>query len=398
LHIEPFSGIAGDMMVAALLDLGVVSFDELRGALATLPLKEKWSVELSTVERRSIAAKLFSVEVAGNGGHAHRSLGEIEDIVSAAASVPERARNRALAVFGRLAEAEAAVHGKNIDAVHFHEVGAADAVVDIVSAAFLLEKMEVERIASSAVALGSGSVATAHGTLPVPVPATMRLLEGLPTFPSGIPMELATPTGAALLAEFVDEWGAVPAGRVEKAGYGAGARVVEGIEPSLLRVSLIDAEDASSLGSLGSVESIATLECWIDDMTGEALAEFARDALDAGALDAALIPAMMKKGRPGTVLKLLCAPERAAEFADLVLESTTSLGVRITRSERAVLDRGKRVADTDAGRVAVKTALDKSGRVLREKPEHDDIERLAAEKGLSRSETRKLAERGLRGG
>ena len=398
MHIEPFSGIAGDMMVAALLDLGVVSFDELRGALATLPLKEKWSVELSTVERRSIAAKLFSVEVAGNGGHAHRSLGEIEDIVSAAASVPERARNRALAVFGRLAEAEAAVHGKNIDAVHFHEVGAADAVVDIVSAAFLLEKMEVERIASSAVALGSGSVATAHGTLPVPVPATMRLLEGLPTFPSGIPMELATPTGAALLAEFVDEWGAVPAGRVEKAGYGAGARVVEGIEPSLLRVSLIDAEDASSLGSLGSVESIATLECWIDDMTGEALAEFARDALDAGALDAALIPAMMKKGRPGTVLKLLCAPERAAEFADLVLESTTSLGVRITRSERAVLDRGKRVADTDAGRVAVKTALDKSGRVLREKPEHDDIERLAAEKGLSRSETRKLAERGLRGG
>jgi uncharacterized protein (TIGR00299 family) protein len=394
LHIEPFSGVAGDMMVAALLDLGIVSFDELRGALATLPLKEKWSVELSTVERRSIAAKLFSVEVAGNGGHAHRSLGEIENIVSAAAGVPERARNRALAVFERLAEAEAAVHGKNIDAVHFHEVGAADAVVDIVSAAFLLDGMGAERITSSAVALGSGSVATAHGTLPVPVPATMRLLEGLPTFPSGIPMELATPTGAALLAEFVDEWGAAPAGRVEKAGYGAGARVVEGIEPSLLRVSLIDAEDASSLGS---VESIATLECWIDDMTGEALAEFARDALDAGALDVALIPATMKKGRPGTVLKLLCAPERAADLADLVLGSTTSLGVRITRSERAVLDRGERVADTDAGRVAVKTALDKSGRALREKPEHDDIERLAAENGLSRSETRRLVEKALRG-
>jgi len=394
LHIEPFSGVAGDMLAAALLDLGRVEFDELKNALETLPLKERWSVGISAVERRSIGAKLFSVEVEHGGGHFHRSLEDIRKIVSAASGIPENVKRNALAVFDRLAAAEAAVHGKNLDSVHFHEVGAADAIIDIVSVAFLLDKISPGKIVSSPVALGRGTVETAHGTLPVPVPATMKLLEELPTVPTDIPMELATPTGAALLAEFAAEWRALPAGRLEAVGYGAGSRVADGIEPSILRVSLVSAETAGASSALGSTEEVATLECWIDDMTGEALAEFAQDVLDAGALDVAMLPATMKKGRPGVVLKILCAPERAAEFADAVLRDTSSLGVRIHRSERVVLARRGHTLETEAGTVAAKTALDKDGNVLKTKPEHDDIEKLAAETGATRSEIRRLVEKG----
>ena len=392
LHIEPFSGVAGDMLAAALLDLGAVALDELRAALSTLPLKEEWSVELSTVERRSMAAKLFSVAIGSSGqGHSHRSLREINEIISGADGLPSHVRERALAVFARLASAEAAVHGKSTDAVHFHEVGAADAIIDIVSVAFILDKLAPRSVVSGPVALGTGSIRSAHGTIPVPVPATLKLLEGLPTRRTDIPTELATPTGAALLAEFVTEWNATPSGVAIAVGYGGGSRVVEGVEPSLLRATLIEAErDAEP--ALGSTGKVAELECWLDDMTGEALAEFAADALDAGALDVAMIPATMKKGRLGTILKILCAPKRAAEFADLVLRGTTSLGVRVAILERRVLDRGTRVVETTSGDVNVKTAFYSDGAILKEKPEHDDIERLAAEHGVRRTEIRRSVE------
>ncbi len=392
LYIEPFSGVAGDMFAAALLGLGRVTIDELRDALSELPLEEGWKVSFDRVERRSLAAGLFSVDVESgerrghSHNHSHRSLKEINDIINGASGLSETVRGTALAVFAKLAEAEAAVHGKGIDAVHFHEVGATDAIIDIVSAAILLDAIAPAKIVSSPVALGTGTIKTAHGVLPVPSPATERVLAGIPVRRTDIPAELATPTGAAILATVVDEWGVPPEGAVEATGLGAGARVIDGVEPSLLRVSLI--EPVASSSSLGKADEVAVLECWIDDMTGERFAEFAADALDLGALDVAMVPIVMKKGRPGIELKVLCSPRRAAEFADFILKHTSSLGVRIATSERRILERRIETVDTPLGKVAAKTALDGDGGELRTKIEQSEVERLAKETGKTRCEIR----------
>lgn len=374
-YFDCFSGISGDMSLAALVSAGWPAA-ELEALPARLKL-EGVIARAAPVRRGPFAATQVTVEVRGKQPHRH--LRHIEEIIQAAELDPE-VRRRALEVFGRLADAEAEVHGSTREQVHFHEVGAADALVDVVGVIEGLRSLGVNEVYASPLRLGRGAVRSEHGLIPVPAPATAMLLRGVPVEMPDIEAELVTPTGAALITTLVRNWSAPPAFRLETIGVGAGQRDLKE-QPNVLRLLL--GEVASPLGV--TVRRVAVLETSLDDENPQFTAALIPQLLDAGALDAMLVPTVMKKGRPGLWLVVIAEEARATALAEAILTRSATLGVRVRIEERFELERRAARVETPFGPVdlklaklpdgaerpsaefeSVRAAAERSGRPLRE--------------------------------
>jgi uncharacterized protein (TIGR00299 family) protein len=378
-YFDCVSGVAGDMTLAALVSAGWPEA-ELQALPARLRL-EGVEIVVSPARRGAFAA--VHVDVRAPGRQPHRHLHHIEAIL-AAADLPASVRERALAVFRRLAEAEAEVHGSTVAKVHFHEVGAVDALVDIAGACAGLEWLGVGRVHASTLPLGGGTTLCEHGRIPVPAPATALLLRGAPVRMGPVEAELVTPTGAALLMTLVADWGSPPALRLERVGTGAGTREFPD-HPNVLRVLVGEALDQVAPG-----RAVAVLETAIDDASPQHLADLAARLLAAGALDAMLVPATMKKGRPGQWLVVVCEPTDSERLAALILATSTTLGVRVREDRRIELERSQRIVNTPLGEIELKVARLPDGR-LRAFPEYESV-RLAAERsGRSLAEAQQAA-------
>ena len=353
------------MFLGALLDLGL-SRKALTDDLAGLGLDHKLVVR--RVRRGALAARYVSVRVAGARGHHHgRTHREIVRILRKA-RLDADVRKRALAIYEGLAEAEARVHGIPVEKVHFHEVGAMDAIVDVTGAAIGLARLGITRVTASPVALGEGSVETDHGRLPLPAPATLELLRGAPTVPAHVAWETVTPTGAAILRVVVDAYCALPAMTVGAVGYGAGNER-EGPMPNVLR---------AVLGSVGGARSdrVVTLESHLDDLVPEHFDYLMERLFEAGALDVSLQHVQMKKNRPGFAVRVIARPADRLALAGTLFAESTTIGVRVTESDRLVLAREIRRVDTPYGRIAVKIVTGAGGR-SDASPEYDDCKRAA---------------------
>lgn len=372
-YLDLPSGLSGDMFLGCLVDAGW-PLEELRGVASRLRLPPgSWRIAAEEVRRGALRATLVNVETAE--GDTHRHLAEIRAILEAA-DLPDMVRANALAVFARLAVAEAAVHGVTIDEVHFHEVGALDAIVDIVGVCAGLHALGIERLYAGPAPLGPGWVQSAHGPLPTPAPATLALLAGAkaPTRPAPGPGELLTPTGAALLCTLA-EFGQPPL-RLERVGSGAGHK--EFAWPNIARLWLGSALDTASAPA--EPPELVQMDTNLDDMNPELFGAVSERAFAAGALDVWLTPIQMKKGRPGVLLSILCAAEVEARLARLLLDETTTLGVRTFPIRRHTAARAFITVATDYGPVTAKVKL-LDGQAVGVKPEYDDCVRLAERVG-----------------
>ena len=367
LYFDCFSGAAGDMILGALLDAGA-SEEAVRRALAALPL-EGYSVEIRGVTRASLRATKVDVTVTGD--QEHRGPREVAALL-AGAPLPANVRSRAQRVFDLLTAAEAKVHGIPPEEVHFHEVGAVDAIVDVVGCAAALDSLAPERVIASPVATGRGTIASAHGHIPIPAPEVVELLRGVPVEERGTD-ELVTPTGAAVLREAVHEFGPMPPLTIEAAGYGAGTR--ERAVPNVVRVIVGEAAATKPETSLFQIEAN------VDDMSPELLPHALEGLLAAGAADAWITPVVMKKGRPGFVLAALVAPPERERVVDVFLRETTTFGVRMHEVAREVLDRSWTEVEIEGHPVRIKTGT-RGGRVVTAAPEFEDARRVAKATGM----------------
>jgi pyridinium-3,5-bisthiocarboxylic acid mononucleotide nickel chelatase len=425
-YLECFSGISGDMFLGALIDAGV-SPELLQHTVAALGVGAK--LEISRVVRSGISATKVDVwvdgekdlpreeywakqgelpghddehhhhahehhhhehaqghqhpdeehshaaaETAHHHEHPHRSLTEIRSIINAAA-ISDSAKATAIEVFEALGAAEAKIHNVPIDTIHFHEVGAVDAIVDIVCAAVGSQALGVDEIVCSPLNVGGGSVKCAHGTFPVPAPATLELLKEAPVYSSGIQAELVTPTGAAIVKTLARRFGTFPQMKIEKSAYGAGSRDFPA-HPNVAR--MVIGEAVSSLAAKTNSETISVLEANLDDLNPQVFGYVMDRLLEEGALDVFGMPVQMKKNRPGTLLTVLCKPEDASKLTQLIFIETTTLGVRRRDEVRQTLARRWENVRTEWGEVRIKIAS-MHGTVTNYAPEYEDCRRIAAE-------------------
>jgi uncharacterized protein (TIGR00299 family) protein len=411
LYIDCFSGASGDMLLGACLDAGV-PLDVVRDAIGGLGL-DGVDVRVERVRRAGItAAKAIVVDPAADGGaiaasgspqagdagaarkpHRHRHLPEILRLIGRA-RLSDAARAKADALFRRLAEAEAAVHGIAIEKVHFHEVGAIDSIVDILGTVCALDWLKPDRVVASPLNTGSGTVRCDHGVMPVPAPATARLIEGVPVFADGPATELLTPTGALLVTGHATAYGPLPPMAIEKVGYGAGDRDFPD-RANVLRVvvgtaALVERSPSESDAAAGQAQRATTgadrerlhvLECEVDDLNPQVFGTLMARLLTAGARDVFYTAVQMKKDRPGTLVTVLADPARADALLDILFAETTTIGVRMHEVVREALPRETVTVHTPYGDVAVKLAR-RHGRIVNAAPEFDDCSRLAAERGV----------------
>ncbi len=384
LYLDLFSGAAGDMLLGALLDLGL-PLDVLREELAKMDLSG-YELEARREVRQGITGTRLIVHDVAQA-HPARHLRDIRHLIGESRLSPE-VRSQSLAVLERLARAEARVHGVPVEEVHFHEIGAVDTLVDVVGFVVGLEHLGVERVYASPVPLGSGFVQTEHGLLPVPAPATAALLAeaGAPVRAHPAQTEIVTPTAAALLTELATF--ACPPIRVRAVGYGFGTK--EFPWPNAVRAWLGDLEGE------GLREAVVVLECNLDDATGEMLGYAMERLFAAGALDVWFTPVQMKKNRPGVLLSVLARPERADSLAAVILRETPTLGVRLRPLERVVADRRVREVETPWGPVRVKEKW-LGDTCLAISPEYEDCARIAREQGVPLEEVYRVAARAGRG-
>jgi len=429
LYLDCFSGASGDMLLGALIDAGV-PLDEVRRALGSLALSPE-IVWTEHVTRAGVTATKFCVRgedaqvhaAAGVHSHArsdsrndshshehshahdhadhrvhqhgdahhhdhgqvdqgHRTLPEIAELIDRSA-LSSAGKDRAKQLFVRLGEAEAAIHGTSLDRVHLHEVGALDSIIDIVGTVFALERLQVERVVSSPLNVGSGSIRSAHGLYPVPAPATLRLLTGAPVYSGPQQAEMVTPTGALLVTSYAQAYGPVPAMRVSAIGYGAGTRDFHDT-PNVLRV-IIGESDAAA-----AHQTVVVLEAEIDDMNPQIFGVLMDRLLAQGALDVFYTAIQMKKGRPGTLVTVIAPPERRDTLTALIFRETTTIGVRYREMARECLDRETITVETPLGLVRFKIAR-RHGEVLNASPEFDDCVRLAAEHDVPAKHVQALA-------
>ena len=371
-YFDCFSGASGDMLLGALLDAGV-ELPRLETELRRLPLPD-WSISAEKTKKKGIAAT--QVRVSSGEHHPHRGLSEILCLIELGrqAGLAERAAARAAEIFKRLGEAEARIHAVPVERIHFHEVGAVDAIVDIVGAAVGFELLGIEACYASALNVGGGRVEAAHGVIPVPAPATAELVKGVPTYSSGIERELLTPTGAAILTTVVQRFGPQPLMTLSATGYGAGNADLPS-QANVLRLFLGE----SAAGAPAGNEDITVIEAGVDDLNPQVYAYFAERALAAGALDVTSTPLQMKKGRPGQLITVLSPAERVDALVDLIFQETTTIGVRTWQAQRRVLSREMVRVDTPYGAVAVKVARS-NGHILNAAPEFEECRRLALER------------------
>jgi uncharacterized protein (TIGR00299 family) protein len=407
LHLDCFSGIAGNMCLGALLDLGLPQA-QLEADLAGLDLPHRLVV--TRVRRQAIAACYVDVEVPGAKrkkkrakhdrahGHAHdhdhrheahdhdhapgRAYKEIVRVIEAA-RLDSAVRERALAIFDALAHAEAKVHGIDVANVHFHEVGAVDAIVDVTGVAIGLARLGIRRVTASPVALGHGRVESVHGTLPLPAPATLELLRGMPVVPAHVAWETVTPTGAAILRSVVDEFRTLPAMTILAIGHGAG-NDRPGALPNVLRAVL--GEESGATG-----DRVVCLETNLDDLVPEHFDHLMERLFEAGALDVSIQHVQMKKNRPGFLVRVLARPSERVAIARTLFAESTAIGVRTQELDRVVLPREQREVDTPWGRIRVKVVWDADGRPY-VSAEYDDCKRAAREHGVALREVVRGAE------
>jgi pyridinium-3,5-bisthiocarboxylic acid mononucleotide nickel chelatase len=380
-YFDCFSGISGDMTLGALVDAGC-PLDALRSGLQGLQVPG-WEISAEKVWKNGMAAT--HVHVKTEDAQTHRSLTTILGILEKS-KLDQRVRERAGAIFTKLGEAEAAVHDVPIEKIHFHEVGAVDAIVDIVGACIGFGELGFEKFACSPLNVGGGTAKMAHGVLPVPAPATARLLMGKPTYSSGVQKELVTPTGAAIVATLCDVFGPQPAMKVSAIGYGAGTADLEG-QPNVLRIM---AGEVSAQAMDGHGGTIRVLEANLDDMNPQIFGYLLDKALTAGALDVFTTPVQMKKSRPGTLVTILCKPEDEGKFQEMLFAETTTLGVRSHLVERRALPREFVKVVTRFGEVRLKISR-AEGRIQHASPEFDDCRKLAEEKNVPLQEVMEQA-------
>jgi len=389
-YLDGSSGISGDMFLAALLDAG---FDahRLLEELKKLPLGF-YKLKRTRALRGGIVGTRLEVETAG--GQPQRKLTDIEGMIEPA-GLSAGVKERALKIFRRLAEAEGKLHGKPASDIHFHEVGAVDAIIDIVGACVGLEVLEVSELICSPLNVGGGRVEAAHGSLPVPAPATMELLQGVPVYSSGVEGELVTPTGAAIVSTVAASYGPFPSFKIERIGYGAGAKEFPK-HPNVARLFLGERLDAvkAEPGKPGD-ELVSIIEANVDDMSPQLYGYLVDQALAAGALDVTCSSVQMKKNRPGLQITVLTAPEKADALAQLLFEQTTTIGLRIYEARRRVLEREHVEVETPYGKVRIKVAK-REGKILNVAPEFEDCQRLAAEKNVPLKEVMLAAQTAYR--
>jgi len=371
-YFDCFSGISGDMTLGALLDAGC-DIEYLQSGLRGLQVSG-WELSAEKVWKNGMAATYARVKTEDQ--QKHRSLSAILEILKNSQLAPAVCE-RAGAIFQKLGEAEARVHDVQLEKIHFHEVGAVDAIVDIVGACIGFHGLGIEKFACSPLNVGGGTAKMAHGVLPVPAPATANLLQGKPTYSNGVQRELVTPTGAAIVATLCESFGPQPAMSVSAIGYGAGTADLEG-QPNVLRLMI--GEAAERTAPAGDQE-ISVIEANLDDMNPQIYGYFQEKALAAGALDVFTTPVQMKKNRPGTLLTVLCRPADAEALMSLIFAETTTFGVRTHTAQRRVLPRESVKVKTKFGEVRVKLSR-VNGRVLHATPEYEDCRKLAEEKNV----------------
>jgi len=365
LHFDCFSGISGDMTVAALVDAGA---DQEAVLLAILSLDLSVKVEFRREKRGGMAATYFAVEAQPEQKHRH--FHHIEKII-AAGRLNDAQRDLANRIFRRLGEAEAKVHGTTIEKVHFHEVGAADSIVDIVATAVAFDSLGITHVTARSVPTGSGTIKCDHGLMPVPAPATAELLIGAPLSSSPIVAELTTPTGAAILMTLVKQWTDTPAMTIHKIGVGAGTKDFAE-QPNVMRVFVGESADRAAS------DVVWVLETNLDDVSGEVIGFTQERLFNAGALDAYVIPMQMKKGRPGVLLGVIAPADRVAELETVIFQQTGSLGIRGYQVSRTKLDRKSESIATPWGPVQAKRAW-RTGGIEIVSPEYEDCARIARE-------------------
>jgi hypothetical protein len=434
LYFDCPSGAAGDMILGALIDAGVPLAD-VRTALGSLAIAAD-AVWTERVTRAGLSATKFCVRgedlpatpddhdhdgahhhhphdhgggiVHGAAGaqrqagagvaarvgdaaapppvgrqtHGHRTLAEINGLIAESA-LSAAGKARAKHLFERLGTAEAAVHGTTLDRVHLHEVGALDSIIDIVGTVYAMEALDIDRVVSSPLNVGSGTVHASHGVYPVPAPATLRLLEGVPVYAGRQQVELVTPTGALLITDYAGEFGSLPAMRPRAVGYGAGSRDFTDT-PNVLRVVLGDADDTAA------AHVVVVIEAEIDDMNPQIFGVLMDQLLEAGALDVFYTPIQMKKSRPGTLLTVVAPPAIRTRLTALIFRESTTIGVRFREMHRECLDRDTVVVDTPLGAVRFKVAR-RDGAIMNASPEFDDCVRLASEHGRPVKDVQALA-------
>lgn len=364
LYLDCFSGISGDMFLGALLDLGIDERDFI-AELKKLPLSG-YDIEIKKALKKGIAGT--DVYIKSSEHHPHRGLKEIYDIIDKSALKPE-VKKMSKEAFLKLARAEGKIHGKAPEEIHFHEVGAVDSIVDIVGSCILMDMLKPDLVVSSPVNVGSGTVECAHGVLPVPAPATLELLKGVPVYARGEEGELTTPTGALLLSVFVSRFGPMPEGITEKVGYGLGKK--ERKSPNVLRAVLMEVagEDLEK-------DRVLVMEANIDDMNPELYDEVMESLFNKGALDVFLTPIIMKKSRPAVKLSCIVPFDKKEQIADALLMETTTIGVRYYEVDRYKLERNIEKKQTPWGAVRVKV-LKKSGKLVRITPEFEDVRQIS---------------------
>jgi uncharacterized protein (TIGR00299 family) protein len=371
-YFDCFSGISGDMTLGALLDAGV-PLEQLRDKLNGLDVPG-WQLTAEKVWKNGMAATYARVVTEDTS--THRSLSIILEILEKS-RLSGAVKDRAGAIFQKLGEAEAAVHDVPLEEIHFHEVGAVDSIVDIVGACVGFAALGIEKFACSPLNVGGGTAKMAHGVLPVPAPATARLLLGKPTYSNGVQKELVTPTGAAIVATLCDVFGPQPPMSVSAIGYGAGTADLES-QPNVVR--LMVGEAAEKVSGVAQ-EAISVLEANLDDMNPQIYGYFLEKALAAGALDVFATAVQMKKNRPGMLVTVLCKPQDAEKLTKLLFEETTTLGVRSYSAERRILPREWVKVATEFGDVRMKVAR-VNGRIEHASPEFEDCRKLAEEKNV----------------
>jgi len=368
-YFDCFAGASGDMILGAIIDAGL-DIENLKEELSKLNLKG-YSVHAEKTTKKGISGTKF--HVISSHDHHHRGLKDILEIIDGS-TLKESIKDRSRRIFQRLAEAEAKIHNKTVNEIHFHEVGAVDAIIDVVGAAIGLECLGIQCVHTSRIHVGTGSLQCAHGTLPVPPPATLELLKDVPVYSTGIENELVTPTGAAILTTFSKNFGALPSMQIDKTGYGLGGRDLH--IPNLIRVVIGE----QALGT--DEDTIHLIETNIDDMNPQFYEHIMESLFSRGARDVFLTPIIMKKNRPGVVLSVLASPDQITELIDVVFQETTTLGVRISEvKKRKILKRDILTVTTPWGdaRVKIRTVSDTQKTVA---PEYDDCKRLARENNI----------------
>jgi uncharacterized protein (TIGR00299 family) protein len=388
LHLDAFSGAAGNMFTGALLDLGLTRKALLEGLD---PLGLDFKLVVKKVQRSGFAARYVDVKVPvartkeiaqarahshGKHSHAHahgRPYSEIRRLIERAKLEP-KIKERSLAIFKALGLAEAKVHGSKLEEVHFHEVGAVDAIVDVVAAAIGMDCLEIERVTCTPIAIGHGTIDSDHGLLPLPAPATLELLSGMPTVPAGVEWETLTPTGAAILRTIVDAFGPLPAMTIERIGYGAG-NDRKGPLPNVLRAILGE-------GQAFTGDRVVCIETNLDDLVPEHFDYLMERLFEAGALDVSLQHLQMKKNRPGFLVRVLARPVERDQLARILFAESTAIGVRTSDWDRLVLERKTVRLKTPLGSLRVKVIRGPEGRV-QYSPEYDDCKRAAKKSGIA---------------